>query len=169
MYPFGFDPKWYITNNELQYFNSFKMKFAVIIGVLQMTLGIILKGLNSVYFGSSLDFIFEFVPQIVFLLALFGYMDLLIILKWLTDYTHRESEAPAIITQTINDFLGFGKISGSSLIVSKTFQMLISNTLLIVCLCCIPLMLLFKPIILNVHYQGVEARQKAAAEEKRRL
>lgn len=38
------------------------MKFAVIIGVLQMSLGIFLKGLNSVYFGSSVDFIFEFVP-----------------------------------------------------------------------------------------------------------
>jgi V-type H+-transporting ATPase subunit a len=74
------------------------MKFAVIIGVLQMTLGILLKGLNSIYFSSALDFIFEFIPQFVFLLAMFGYMDLLIILKWLTNYSRHESLAPSIIS-----------------------------------------------------------------------
>ena len=40
VYPFGFDPKWIRASNELNYFNSYKMKFAVIIGVLQMTFGI---------------------------------------------------------------------------------------------------------------------------------
>ena len=39
VYPFGFDPKWFRSSNELNYFNSFKMKFAVIIGVLQMSFG----------------------------------------------------------------------------------------------------------------------------------
>lgn len=34
VYPFGFDPKWYVAHNELAYFNSFKMKLAVILGVL---------------------------------------------------------------------------------------------------------------------------------------
>lgn len=34
VYPIGFDPKWYIANNELNFFNSFKMKFSVIFGVL---------------------------------------------------------------------------------------------------------------------------------------
>lgn len=39
VYPFGFDPKWIRASNELNFFNSYKMKFAVIIGVLQMTGG----------------------------------------------------------------------------------------------------------------------------------
>lgn len=39
VYPIGFDPKWIRAENELNYFNSYKMKFAVIIGVTQMTLG----------------------------------------------------------------------------------------------------------------------------------
>jgi len=34
VYPFGLDPKWYIATNELNFFNSLKMKIAVIIGVL---------------------------------------------------------------------------------------------------------------------------------------
>lgn len=33
VYPVGFDPKWYIASNELNFFNSFKMKFAIIFGV----------------------------------------------------------------------------------------------------------------------------------------
>ncbi len=62
VYPFGLDPKWYIASNELNFFNSLKMKMAVIIGVIQMSFGIILKGLNACYFNQPLDFIFEFVP-----------------------------------------------------------------------------------------------------------
>lgn len=57
-----------------------------------------MKGFNAIYHRSAIDFIFEFLPQIVFLLALFGFMDLLIILKWLTDWQGREGEAPSIIT-----------------------------------------------------------------------
>lgn len=33
VYPFGLDPKWYVSHNELNYFNSLKMKMAVILGV----------------------------------------------------------------------------------------------------------------------------------------
>ena len=63
-----------------------------------MTLGINLKGLNAIFNRSAIDFFFEFLPQLVFLLALFGFMDLLIILKWLTDYSGREHDAPSVIT-----------------------------------------------------------------------
>ena len=55
------DPIWVKAGNELVFINSFKMKFAVILGVIQMIVGIILKGLNSLYFRKFLDFIFEFI------------------------------------------------------------------------------------------------------------
>lgn len=54
-----------------------------------MSLGIIMKGLNSLYFRRMIDFIFEFIPQIILLLALFGWMDVLIIAKWLE---HKDAE-----------------------------------------------------------------------------
>lgn len=62
VYPFGFDPKWYVSSNELSFFNSFKMKLSVIIGVMQMTLGICMKAANAVYHRSKIDFFFEFIP-----------------------------------------------------------------------------------------------------------
>jgi V-type H+-transporting ATPase subunit a len=42
--------------------NSLKMKISVILGVLQMSLGIFMKALNAIYFKNHLDFIFEFIP-----------------------------------------------------------------------------------------------------------
>ncbi len=74
-----------------------KMKIAVILGAIHMSLGIVLRGFNNIYFGKKVDFAFEFVPQLIILLAMFGYMDGLIVTKWLTDFTGREGSAPSII------------------------------------------------------------------------
>ena len=73
-----------------------KMKIAVILGVAQMSLGILMKGLNSLFFGKYLDFLFEFIPQIVFMVGLFGYMNFMIVYKWLTEFTDL-SKAPGLI------------------------------------------------------------------------
>ena len=105
VYPVGIDPAWHLGSNELTYLNSLKMKLSVILGVLQMGMGVCMKAFNASYFGNKLDFYFEFLPQIILLLALFGWMDVLIIAKWLTDFTHIEYEAPAIISTMIDMFL----------------------------------------------------------------
>ena len=39
IYAIGFDPIWNVSINNLQFYNSYKMKLAVIIGVLQMLFG----------------------------------------------------------------------------------------------------------------------------------
>lgn len=44
MYPFGFDWIWGRSNTEITYFNSYRTKFSVIIGFIQMSFGILLKG-----------------------------------------------------------------------------------------------------------------------------
>jgi len=62
VYPFGFDPVWLEAENDIPYYNSFKMKISVIIGIAQMTLGIFLKGLNAVHFKKPLDLYHEVVP-----------------------------------------------------------------------------------------------------------
>jgi len=61
-YPFGLDPVWANSSNELTFINSYKMKLAVIIGVIHMLFGIVMKGVNSVFFKNALDFFFEFIP-----------------------------------------------------------------------------------------------------------
>lgn len=51
-YSFGVDPVWYFSVQEILVLNSIKMKIAVIIGVTHMTLGLLQKGLNALYFRS---------------------------------------------------------------------------------------------------------------------
>ena len=75
-----------MATNELSFINSLKMKLSVILGVFQMVLGILLKGLNAIFQKDFTELIFIFVPQLVLMLILFGYMDFLIFVKWSTEY-----------------------------------------------------------------------------------
>ena len=134
VYKFGVDPIWMSASNELTFINSLKMKISVIFGVLQMLLGIFLKGLNALFSKDYTEFIFVFIPQFILMTILFGYMDLLIFIKWCTNYDpfnfvtmHDKSEdispnspfwnnninttkASDIKTVLMNIFLKFGKI-----------------------------------------------------------
>jgi V-type H+-transporting ATPase subunit a len=130
-----------------------------------MSLGIICKGLNSLYFRQTLDFCFEFIPQILLLLGLFGWMDALIIGKWLTpmyvdtniaynstqyNQTHL---APPIITTMIDMFLAFGDNKnidgGEKYKYVFNGQAGISIILLLVAFISVPTMLMVKPLILK--------------------
>lgn len=93
------------------------MKIAVILGVLQMSLGVFMKAFNSLYFGRKMDFFFEFIPQIIVLNVLFGWMDVLIIAKWVYPFQlmwnnpleyDDVARSPSIITTMINMFLAAG-------------------------------------------------------------
>ena len=77
-----------------------------------MSVGVFIKALNCIYFKDRLSFFHEFIPQILLLLLIFGYMDVLIIVKWFTDYSGHENLAPSIITTMINIPLNKGKIEG---------------------------------------------------------
>jgi V-type H+-transporting ATPase subunit a len=118
-YGFGLDPAWYLATNELTFMNSLKMKLSVILGVFQMVIGIILKGLNSLFEGDMVEFVFIFIPQIVLMLALFGYMDFLIFVKWATEYNIEQIDekkinsnimAPDIKSYLMSIFLNFGEL-----------------------------------------------------------
>ena len=85
-YKFGVDPAWHISSNELAFVNSLKMKISVIFGVFQMVIGIILKGCNAIHEKEFSEFIFIFLPQLIMMLIMFGYMDFLIFVKWNTTY-----------------------------------------------------------------------------------
>ena len=118
-YKFGLDPVWYISSNELAFVNSLKMKLSVILGVFQMVIGILLKGLNAIFEKDYVELIFVFFPQLILMLILFGYMDLLIFVKWSTHYEIENINgheinynyvAPDIKTYLMNIFLKFGRL-----------------------------------------------------------
>ncbi|XP_047315253.1 V-type proton ATPase subunit a1 [Impatiens glandulifera] len=83
-YPFGVDPSWRGSRSELPFLNSLKMKMSILLGVAQMNLGIILSYFNARFFSNTLNVRYEFLPQMIFLNSLFGYLSLLIVIKWCT-------------------------------------------------------------------------------------
>lgn len=82
-YPFGMDPIWQVaSSNKIVFQNAYKMKISIIFGVLHMIFGVIMSWHNHTYFRNRLSLIYEFIPQLVFLLLLFFYMVLLMFIKW---------------------------------------------------------------------------------------
>eukprot|EP01130_Rhizamoeba_saxonica_P003936 TRINITY_DN1629_c0_g1_i2.p1 TRINITY_DN1629_c0_g1~~TRINITY_DN1629_c0_g1_i2.p1 ORF type:complete len:763 (-),score=154.42 TRINITY_DN1629_c0_g1_i2:65-2353(-) len=163
-YPFGVDPVWKGSENELLYYNSLKMKISVVIGVTHMVAGLYLKLLNGIYFKKVEDIFFEFVPQVLFLLCLFGYLSFLIFFKWtipflqndLVDVNNRTSiydldtqQAPLLLNVLIYMFLP----TSNDLPELYPNQSIVEWTLVILSFICIPLMLIPKPIILNMQYK----------------
>ena len=151
-FPFGMDPKWFVAENELAFFNSFKMKFSVIIGVIHMMLGVFLKGFNENYYKNIYGIIFEFIPQFMFMSILLGYMVVMIFIKWST-YYQDTSKAPSIITHLINIVIKGGsvenmplwghQISGTGRYQQENFHSVILAVLVIL----IPIMVLPKPFL----------------------
>jgi V-type H+-transporting ATPase subunit a len=125
-----------------------KMKIAVIMGVLQMIFGIVLRGMNNIYFNNYLDFFCEFLPMMIFMTGLFGYMILMIFIKWSIDWTGHSSQAPSIITQLMNIFLKGGSVDGKPLWGTVETQESFHRILFIIALICIPVLLFPKPIVL---------------------
>ena len=112
VYAFGVDPAWHMAENDLLFFNSMKMKTSVIMGITQMVGGILLRGANNKHFANKLDYWCEFVPQLLFALSLFGYMVVLIFLKWSINW--QERMALGTCSYDIDGTLGACNLSGSS-------------------------------------------------------
>ena len=121
VYPVGIDPIWYGTKQELIFLNSFKMKISVILAIAHMSLGLIQKGFNAIYFKDMPKLLHEFLPQLILLLAIFGYMDLLIFLKWNTNYIGHTDQAPSIIVTIVNFFLNGGEVKGQDFFTANQF------------------------------------------------
>lgn len=141
--------------------NSFKMKISVIIGVLHMSLGIILKGVNSVRKRNYLDLFTLVVPQFLFMGATFIYMDILIVIKWLTAYKHT-SNAPSIINTLIEMFI-------SNTHKSEFFkgQGFIQQFLMALAIVLIPFLLFAKPLIIWISGNGFQKIPPSANSDDR--
>ncbi|XP_016500848.2 V-type proton ATPase subunit a1 isoform X1 [Nicotiana tabacum] len=150
-YPFGVDPSWRGSRSELPFLNSLKMKMSILLGVAQMNLGIILSYFNARFFSSSIDIKYQFIPQIIFLNSLFGYLSLLILVKWCTgsqaDLYH------VMIYMFLSPFEALGE--------NRLFwgQSVLQVILLLLALVAVPWMLFPKPFILkSLHMERFQGR-----------
>ncbi|XP_054726243.1 V-type proton ATPase 116 kDa subunit a 1 isoform X2 [Anastrepha obliqua] len=153
-YPIGMDPVWQVaTANKIIFQNSYKMKISIILGVVHMIFGVSLSLHNHTYFKNRNALLYEFIPQLVFLIMMFFYLALLMFIKW-NRYAASNAPpysaycAPSILITFIDMVLGNTPktplpgcqpyMFGGQSFFQKLFRF--------IALCCIPVMLLGKPL-----------------------
>jgi len=147
-YVFGMDPIWQSAENKIVFQNSYKMKSAIILGFCQMFFGLILALFNHLYFKDYLKIFCEWIPQMIFLLCIVGYLCAIIIYKWLV--WQEPSSAPSLLIGLINMFmLTQPSVEDHTLLYSH--QGAVQNIVVVLAVICIPWMLLAHPTVEYVH------------------
>uniref|UniRef100_A0A8B9RLM2 V-type proton ATPase subunit a n=1 Tax=Astyanax mexicanus TaxID=7994 RepID=A0A8B9RLM2_ASTMX len=149
-YPIGIDPIWNLAVNKLTFLNSFKMKMSVILGVIHMLFGVTLSLFNHTYFKKPLNIWLGFIPEIVFMSSLFGYLVILVFYKWTAYNAKISRDAPSLLIAFINMFLfNYNDPTNKPL---YRGQMAIQCLLVVIALLCVPCMLIVKTLVLRRQY-----------------
>uniref|UniRef100_A0A8C6ST88 V-type proton ATPase subunit a n=1 Tax=Neogobius melanostomus TaxID=47308 RepID=A0A8C6ST88_9GOBI len=160
-YPIGIDPIWNLAVNRLSFLNSYKMKMSVIIGVIHMTFGVVLSVFNHLHFRQKFNVYLLFLPELLFLLCLFGYLVFMILYKWIAFGVRDSSQAPSILIHFINMFV----MQGNDITPLYPGQTGLQIFLVIVAMLSVPVMLLGKPIYLYWLYRGGYERVRRVSED----
>jgi len=167
-YPVGMDPMWQLGLNKISFLNTYKMKMSIIVGVSHMMFGVMLSIFNHIHFKRYERIYCEFIPQVVFLLALFGYLCVLVIIKWITygdspdfDSDHGSYCAPAVLITFINMFLFKSDPAPTGCSPDSIWmfqgQSTVQAVLVIVAVLSVPVMLLARPFILKSRAKAARA------------
>ncbi|XP_010774959.1 V-type proton ATPase 116 kDa subunit a isoform 2 [Notothenia coriiceps] len=149
-YPLGIDPIWNLASNRLTFLNSYKMKMSVILGIIHMSFGVILSTYNHLHFKKKYNLYLVFLPELLFLLCLFGYLAFMIIYKWLV-FTAKDSRlAPSILIHFINMFL----MQGDGMQPLYPGQTGLQVFLVVIAVLSVPVLLLGKPVYLYWLHNG---------------
>uniref|UniRef100_A0A7N8X367 V-type proton ATPase subunit a n=1 Tax=Mastacembelus armatus TaxID=205130 RepID=A0A7N8X367_9TELE len=149
-YPLGIDPIWNLASNRLTFLNSYKMKMSVILGLIHMSFGVILSTFNHLHFRKKHNVYLVFIPELLFLLCLFGYLAFMIFYKWLVFSAKDSREAPSILIHFINMFLMQGEEAQPLYPGQAGLQVF----LMVIAVLSVPVLLLGKPVYLYWLHNG---------------
>jgi V-type H+-transporting ATPase subunit a len=131
-----------------------------------MTFSLSLSLVNYRYFGSKLDIFANFVPSIIFLLSIFGYLVICIIYKWSVNWYARGEAPPSLLNMLIYMFLSPSTLEDPLYPGQRPVQ----NLLLLIALICVPWLLLVKPLYLKwENSQATRAGYTGIASEDARI
>uniref|UniRef100_A0A8B9FLX4 V-type proton ATPase subunit a n=1 Tax=Amazona collaria TaxID=241587 RepID=A0A8B9FLX4_9PSIT len=154
-YPFGIDP--------VIKLNCSKIICISICFYISGTLVLSFLILSS-YFKKYINIILQFIPEMIFIVSLFGYLVFMIIFKWCHFDVHSSQSAPSILIHFINMFLfNYSDTSNAPLYLH---QKEVQSFLVIFALIAVPWMLLIKPFILRANYQKARGIQYTEGKAK---
>ncbi|CAD5116185.1 unnamed protein product [Dimorphilus gyrociliatus] len=180
-YPVGIDPVWQMSKNKISFSNSLKKKMSVVLGVIHMLFGVVLSFFNYKHKKRYLDIFCVFIPEIIFMVSMFGYLVMIIFVKWVKFGPTDPNCAPSLLIGLINMFMmKYPKVGDHTVDCSLWSwykgQQALQTLLVVLIVICIPWMLLTKPFILyyrnrantNVNNNQI-VRKPSKREDKNRL
>jgi len=110
-----------------------------------MTFALCLQIPNHLRFKRMSDIWTSFLPQLLFLECIFGYLVVCILYKWSVNWVKAGAPAPSLLNMLINMFLSPGTITPDTRLYAG--QGFVQVVLLLIALVCVPWMLCVKPYL----------------------
>ncbi|KAI9187711.1 H(+)-transporting V0 sector ATPase subunit a [Blastocladiella emersonii ATCC 22665] len=161
VYPIGVDWAWQFAENRLLFTNSYKMKMSIVLGVIHMTFATFLSLANHLHFKKRINVYTMFIPQVLFMQAIFGYLVVCIIYKWAVDWNAPGANSPpGLLNMLIFMFLSPGSVKPAEQLYPG--QGPVQQALVLIALICVPWMLVVKPYLLKREHDRTVAQGYAS-------
>lgn len=163
-YPIGIDPVWQVADNKILFLNSFKMKLSIVFGVAHMLVGICVSVVNFKHFRRYSSIFLEFLPQMIFLVLLFGYLVFMMFFKWVmfspkSEQPYSPGCAPSVLVYFINMMLfSTDKALEGCEAHMYSGQKIVQLCFVVIAVLCIPFMLVGKPLFIMFNRRRVSRR-----------
>jgi len=127
-----------------------------VLGVVHMTFALCLQLPNHIKFKRPIDIYANFIPQILFLQSIFGYLVVCILYKWSVDWSKSPTSPPSLLNMLISMFLEPGTVTPETQLYRG--QPFVQQVLLAIAGICVPWLLITKPYFAWREMQKIQSQ-----------